>query len=237
MSDNIHKKQSGLFYGWLIVFAACLNFFMISLVSSAMGVTLAAVRTYAGLTATQTSMVLTVKTVTSFIVVFGVDFYYKKLNLRMGLALSTVFSALGYLAFAFAGSNVFMYYIGAVLMGTFYGFSMMYPMTILASRWFNKSRGTVLALISTGTGLGGLIATPALQAVVDSMGLTTMMWVQVILNLAVSVLQFLIIRNDPKDKGLEPYGGADHAVEGKKKRGASQSGFQKIPGTTVGKGI
>jgi sugar phosphate permease len=93
----------------------------------------------------------------------------------------------------------------------------------LAARWFDRGRGLVLGIAGAGMAAGQLLIVPALMAVTVTWGWRAsflgsgIVFVAVILPLAL-----LLIRNDPRELGLAPYGAAPGAVAATAEQRASQ---------------
>jgi MFS family permease len=78
----------------------------------------------------------------------------------------------------------------------------------VALRWFNQHRGVVLGIFGAASAAGQLIFVPSLIALATTSG-----WRAVIAALAIAVVAvlapvFLLMRNRPQDKNLEPVGAA-----------------------------
>ncbi|MDR7543788.1 MAG: MFS transporter [Armatimonadota bacterium] len=93
----------------------------------------------------------------------------------------------------------------------------------LAARWFDRQRGLVLGIAGAGMAAGQLLVVPALMAVTTTWGWRAsflgsgVVFVAVILPLVV-----LLIRNDPREVGLAPYGAAPGTVAATAEQRASQ---------------
>jgi MFS family permease len=79
---------------------------------------------------------------------------------------------------------------------------------LLVSRWFTTRRGTAIGLALVGTSLGGSVFPP-----INTSLLADATWREVFRQLALVPLilipiVWLFVRDWPRDKGLEPYGGA-----------------------------
>jgi len=76
----------------------------------------------------------------------------------------------------------------------------------VATRWFTRQRGLVMGLLTASTATGQLVFLPALAAVVTAHG-----WRGAPLTVAGATLLVIpviawLMRNDPRDAGLRPYG-------------------------------
>jgi MFS family permease len=104
-----------------------------------------------------------------------------------------------------------------VLMGV-YGFLVSFamagvlftPITSVASRWFRKKRGTAMGLLAAGGSAGGMLLVPFLAYI---MLLTdwriTLGVVAAVMSLLAFPVLALVVRNDPKELGLQPDGETD----------------------------
>ena len=78
--------------------------------------------------------------------------------------------------------------------------------TAVASRWFVARRGMVLGFMGTANSTGQLVFLPLLMAIVVAFGWRGAATVMAVLALAMLVPVLLWMRNDPAEKGLQPYG-------------------------------
>ncbi|MBI2868543.1 MAG: MFS transporter [Chloroflexi bacterium] len=74
------------------------------------------------------------------------------------------------------------------------------------SRWFLKSRGLALGIVSAGTGLGGLIITPTAERLIANFGWSNTYIITALALLAVVAVSALLLKRDPAQMGLRPYG-------------------------------
>lgn len=82
-----------------------------------------------------------------------------------------------------------------------------YPGTqVLVNRWFVKLKGTALGIVTSAMPIGTLILTPISQFLILNWNwrVTMLFWAAVMLVVILPLL--LVIRNNPRDKGLEPDG-------------------------------
>lgn len=98
---------------------------------------------------------------------------------------------------------------------------------LLVSRWFTTRRGTAIGLALVGTSLGGSVFPPINTAL-----LARAPWREVFQQLALVPLLlipivWLFVRDWPRDKGLEPFGGAP--------RGVADTGM--MPGMEYGEAV
>ena len=82
--------------------------------------------------------------------------------------------------------------------------------TSTTARWFIKRRGLALGIVASGAGLGTLIIAPVAERLIAAFDWSTAYLVLAATTWAVMIPSALMLRRDPAEKGLRPYG-ADEA--------------------------
>ncbi|MBI4591282.1 MAG: MFS transporter [Candidatus Rokubacteria bacterium] len=131
---------------------------------------------------------------------------------RRVLALALLVLGIGTVASSFVGKLWHVYVASGILMAAGAGGAGLATASTVAARWFETRRGLVIGLLGGGMSAGQLVVVPV------AMGLTlTFGWRQSYLWLGLGLLALILplsiglVRNDPREKGLTPYG-AGHAV-------------------------
>ena len=202
--------------GWIMPFVCSIMIAATSLLSTGMSTNLNAIKNTYGLSGTASSMIMTVRSISAFLVMFVSDRYFEKLGVRKGTALAMILGVFAFLVFAFGNGKIAAYYFAAAIGGITYAYGLMLPASMLLKKWFNKHRGLALSIASAGTGLCSIIGAPLLQTIIDHHGLKTAFLYQGAFLLAVSLLLFTVLIDDPAKVGLEPVGGKDYVTEKKK---------------------
>jgi OFA family oxalate/formate antiporter-like MFS transporter len=155
----------------------------------------------------------------TFTIVIPLLFFAGQLLARFGarvmLVVGGVVMTIGLVIFARStGSATF--YLAAALLGLGYGLSMALIPPVLVNNWFVAKRGLVLGIVLAGTGVGGVIW----AAIGPSLATSSVGWRGVLQIMAVSMAictilpALFLIRNQPADVGLVPYGAAGTPVAG-----------------------
>jgi sugar phosphate permease len=76
----------------------------------------------------------------------------------------------------------------------------------VATRWFSKSRGLVVGLLTASSATGQLIVLPLLASLTESLGWRASLLVICGLLLAAALAVLALMRDRPEDVGLSPYG-------------------------------
>ncbi|WP_238590762.1 MFS transporter [Paenibacillus beijingensis] len=79
----------------------------------------------------------------------------------------------------------------------------------VSSRWFVKSRGLVVGLLTASAATGQLLFLPLLAKITVDMGWRYAIYTAVIIILVVLAVVAIWMRNDPYDLGIAPYGGEE----------------------------
>ena len=178
-----------------------------------------------GLSHSMGSSILTIRGLFSFAATFLVELYYRKLSLRRGILLASLIGAASAAVYSVASSaplgvRAFLYYTGAALGGLCYGFGTVFPVSLLLTRWFHTHRGLALGISSAGSGVASMVFSPLASALVLKYSLRTAFLAQGAFMLVSALGVFLLLRDDPAQKGLPPYGeGAENGMEVTQKEG------------------
>lgn len=215
--ERTTRKES--FYPWLVVIATISMCICASLFGGSFAISLSCVRNELALTGAQTSVFTTIRSFTAFAIVLVFDQWFGKLGIRKGVTLGLISGVIGMALFSIAGTNLMIYNIGAVFGGVCYGLCLMAAASIIVKKWFNKSRGLVLGFCSASTGICNFIFSPIIQSVALKANCSAAFLIQTIVIAVIAVFCFIILREDPADIGIEPYGGLnyDPSQDSKKK--------------------
>lgn len=203
-------------YAWLVCLGCALLIFCTSgLCINAFTVYQPYIVAENGFTNAQSSAIITVRTLFGFVGMLLTGGYYRRLSLRSGMTLAGLLTAAGIMIFAFAKTYA-VYLAAAAATGLGYGLGSMIPIAIMLNHWFARKRTLALGICSASTGLSTLGIPSLLTWLIEERGLRPAFQAEAIAVAALIVLSFLLIRNTPADKGMEPLG-ADMGAEETKK--------------------
>lgn len=163
-----------------------------------------------GISGAQGSAIISVRCFSSFIGTFLVSKYYRVFSLRNGLSLATLLSASGIALFAVAGNNIWIYYLGAVVMGAGYAFGSVVGVSLLIKNWFIAAKGTALGLCSMGTGIATIVFAPFITANTLKNGLASSCTVQAVFMIICAFVTFVFVRSKPEECNISPYNKEDN---------------------------
>ena len=195
-------------YGWLVCAGCALLLFCTSGLSiNAFTVYQPYIMAQNGFTNAQSSAIITFRSLSSFLGMLLTGFYYKKLSLRTGMGAAGGLLLAGFVTYAFAESH-FAYCLGSTLVGFGYGFGTMIPIAMVLGRWFTAKRTFALGICSAVTGFSTLGIPSLLTGLVEQHGLRHTFLLESGCIALLVTAAVLLIRNDPGDLGLQPYGAA-----------------------------
>jgi len=194
------------FYGWLVCAAATgLLFITMGTVSNGFSVYLPFIMAERGLTNAQTSSLVTLRCLVSFFSMLVIGWYYKAFSIRVGTAIAAGCAGAAFLLYSVAG-DYRTFCVGAAISGLSYGFGSMIPVSILMARWFIKHRALALSICATGSGIATIVLPPVTTRLVERLSMATAFRIEAVFIFVLTAVIFLILRNDPAEKALAPYG-------------------------------
>ena len=179
------------------------------------------------------SLILSMRTLTSLVVMVFLDRYYRLLDVRLGVFVASLFTMAGFLVYSMAASLP-AFLGGAFLLGLGYGLGGMVSVTYLVNRWFSSGIGTVVGFVSMGSGLASIIMPQIVVRIIGVSSLSGAFRAEGILALALGVIVFALLRNRPSDMGLTPY---ERQVSSKKTGKSNRRSVSNAQPTTKGERI
>ncbi len=125
---------------------------------------------------------------------------------RVVVTICGIFLGLGYILVSVTQAfwQLYLFYGVVVAMGMG---SAVTPLQSTVARWFTKRRGMMTGMVVAGIGVGMLISPPLANWLIEDYGWRTSYRIVGITSLIVMVLAAQVLRRDPQQMGLLPYGG------------------------------
>jgi MFS family permease len=142
-------------------------------------------------------------------------------NMKLYMVIASVLGFIGYLGFS-RSHEPWQFYIFAVFLGVGYAGTAPMPVSLIINQWFGgKVRGTATGIAFIGSGLGGMILTPVLNAIITSYGWRTSYVVLGLVFIIILIPACLILAEKlPEKKGFRRMGEtAGEAVAVTEKKG------------------
>ena len=203
-------------YSWIICgLCVLLAFCSCGLVTVAFSTYLPFLKEAAELTATETSMITTIRCLSTIIFMIVSGKYYKKFSLRTGSILALMTLSIAYFIFAHA-HTAFTCYIAAFISGIPYALGNTISIAQIIRNWFKSKEATALSIAMCGTGVSTAVMPPIITKLVDSVGLATAFYAVAAFAIVSGILIFFLLRDKPEELGYEPY--QDVKTERKKEK-------------------
>lgn len=183
--------------------AAIVLFCVLGLMINGFSIYLPLLMDRCGLSHTQTSLFVTVRSLVSLVCMFFMGLYHKKMGIRMGMVLTVLLGATAMFIFAFAEGIVGLC-IASVVGGLASGLlGNTYASALLIRRWFQKHSGVALGIASASTGFATVVGAPLVTALVQRTSVKTSLLVEGFVFVVLAVLAFALIRSFPAGYSVE----------------------------------
>lgn len=193
-------------YGWLVCLGCALLLFCTSgLCINAFTIYQPYILNQNHFTNAQSSSIIMVRNAFIFISMFLTGIYYKRFSLRCGMTFAGLLTALGFCLFGLATAYP-LYCFAAVVVGFGYGFGTMIPIAIILEHWFVRKRTFAIGLCSAVTGLSTLGIPSLLTWMIEKWGLEITFFAEAAFIALMSCITFLLVRDNPGQKGMLPFG-------------------------------
>lgn len=131
---------------------------------------------------------------------------------RRVITLSVILLGIGTILTSRVTALWHVYVTAGVLMALGSGGVGMSTAATVAARWFEGRRGLVMGLIGGAMSAGQLVIVPLAVVLTLTLGWRqSFVWLGILLFVVAVPLTLLFIRNDPREKGLRPYGAGQSA--------------------------
>lgn len=200
-------KEKKIFYGWFIVLGSILiTCTMVPLIMSLSSKYLLQVTEEMDISRSSFTLSNTILQALGIFLSPLISKYLVKGNMRKIQSFSILGFAAAYASYSLA-QNVYHLYLSSLFVGFFYLNSALLPVSMMITSWFVKKRGVAMSLAMAGIGLGGFIFSPVVTYLLEAFG-----WRQTYRIMALIVLlvafpaAFFLLKKNPEDLGLKPYG-------------------------------
>lgn len=149
--------------------------------------------------------VLTVRTAASFLSIFAATPYYRRLDLRRGVALATLLTVAGFALYGVAGRSLVLYCVGSLLTGVGYGLGGVVASTALIGNWFRGDVGTAAGIAGVGSGAAGMLVPLAVAQLVSRFSLGAAFLAVAVLAAAFGLAAVAFVRSTPAQLGMQPF--------------------------------
>jgi len=201
------RTRSALYYGWILLIAVVFVMLAGSGIRAVFGVFIKPIETEFGWTRQQLSGAAALSLFVLGAVGPVVGWLADTWGPRRVMLLSSVVLGIGTVLASFVGHLWQLYASAGVLMAMGSGGLGMATSSSIAARWFVARRGLILGVLGGAMSAGQMLVVPLSMILIGLYGWrASFLWLGVgVLVLAIPII-LALVRDDPKDKGLEPYG-------------------------------
>ena len=211
-----NKKQSKLFYGWIVVIGCILiTMTMVPPIMALSNKYLIYVTNDLGISRSAFTLANTILQGLGIFISPMVAKNLAKGDMKKIMTISVIGYAACYASYSFATSPIHLY-ISALLLGVFYLNATLIPVSMMVTNWFVKQRGLAMSLAMAGIGVGGTIFSPILTFLLETYGwrMTYRIMALIIFVIALPTTMF-ILKKKPEDMGLVALGADEVKATGK----------------------
>lgn len=133
--------------------------------------------------------------------------FYGKLVEKFGMKKMISFCSLlmiaGVLLYA-NGTVIWMFYLAAILQGISLCFCSGASCSIIFSKWFAHSTGTLLSATAIGSGLAGVIFSPIVSKWIGTIGWTASLYINCAVVVFTAIVLIVFLKDSPEKYGVKP---------------------------------
>jgi len=212
--SSVIRTRSALYYGWILLIAVVFVMLAGSGIRAVFGVFIKPIEAELGWTRQQLSGAAALSLFVLGAVGPAVGWLADTWGPRRVMLLSSAVLGIGTVLASFVGHLWQLYASAGVLMAMGSGGLSMATSSSIAARWFVARRGLILGILGGAMSAGQMLVVPLSMILIGLYGWrASFLWLGVgVLVLAIPVI-LALVRDDPRDKGLQPYGANTAAAQ------------------------
>lgn len=201
---------------WIVcICLAIIMYFSNGTASSSFSANMPYIKEAFDLTATQSSMIVSMRSLAASICLAILLLGYTKVPVKTAILAALTSATAAWVVFAYATSYN-MLLVGGFLLGICFGFGGTAVMTAIVRNWFVESRALALAIITASTGLANIFNPQIIRRLVEAFSLKVNFMVWAVVFAVVIVVAAIVIKEDPTEAGYYPLGGEKIAKQSEK---------------------
>jgi MFS family permease len=218
-------RKSRIFYGWYVLAASFLILFLNSGARFTIGIAFKPLIAEFGWSRSSVSLAVFLNMAFFSLSVIATGKLYDRFGPKWVIVISTILISSGYMLIALTQTLWHFLFLYGVVAGMGLGGTAVPIFAALMSKWFEKRRGLTISLALSGNCLGQFALVPLFTTFITDYGWrASHFWIGLMM-LALNLgLTFLVIRGDPEDLGVVPYGKKEERASA-----FSYAGMEKSP--------
>ncbi len=213
MISNPIPRKSRIFYGWYVLAASFLILFLSSGARFTIGIAFKPLIAEFGWSRSALSLAVFLNMAFFSLSVIATGKLYDRFGPKWVIITSTILISSGYMLIALTQTLWHFLFLYGAVTGMGLGGTAVPIFAALMSKWFEKRRGLTISLALSGNCLGQFALVPLFTTLITDYGWrASHFWIglmMLVLNLG---LTFLVIRGDPEDLGVVPYGRREESL-------------------------
>lgn len=203
-------NKTKIHHAWWIVVSCCALIVATNgLILQTPGIFMKPVSSELNIGIAELSLWITIFNITQFIFVKFAGNILNKFNIRIVTTIGMLGVTLGLVVMSFAKSVVY-FYVAGLMIGVFGCFVMLITPAFLVSNWFKKKAGLALGIIFSCGSVAAAIVSPLITSFMNHSGWRlTYIVLAIIAALITLPFTLFVIRKEPGEMGLKPYGDED----------------------------
>ena len=208
MITPIHtSRKFQIFYGWHVLAASFVILFLTTGVAFSIGVMFKPFTDEFGWNRSSISIAIFINMVMYALSLIVAGKAYDRYGPKWVIVISAVLISAGYMSISVVDSIWEFVLFYGILVGSGMGGTSIPLMGALLTKWFEKWRGLAVSLGITGGCVGQFVAVPLLTMSVLRYGWRiSFFFIGLVMLVAIGGLGLFVIKGDPEDLGIEPFG-------------------------------
>ena len=129
--------------------------------------------------------------------------FVEKFGMKTMVSVCSLMMIAGVLLYA-TGTVIWMFYLAAILQGISLCFCSGATCSIIFSKWFAHSTGTLLSITAIGSGLAGVIFSPIVSTWISTIGWTGSLYINCAIVVFTAILLIVFLKDSPEKYGIKP---------------------------------
>lgn len=127
----------------------------------------------------------------------------EKFGMKSMISFCSLLMIAGVLLYA-TGTSIWMFYLAAILQGISLCFCSGASCSIIFSKWFAHSTGTLLSATAIGSGLAGVIFSPIVSKWIGTIGWTASLYINCAIVVFTAIVLIVFLKDSPEKYGVKP---------------------------------
>ena len=202
-----------IYYGWIIVAVGVIMMMSYGIVNNCISLYVVPICSELGFTRKAGAFMSTLYSAGGMLVSAVSSSLYQAIPVKKSMRVAAVTLSAAYFCYFFA-DKLWQFYIISAVAGCAMWLIAYVPYAIILSNWFHKRTGFVIGLTYMGTGIGGMLFSPVVGRLIETVGWRECFAIMSIIVAFAVIPGSFIVRDKPEEKGLLPYGerNADEAA-------------------------